>query len=150
MFFRQKDILDKTAQKKQQRKVEKKLNSEVELSVNANSFINQVFPQSGSLELGDAGVEFVSFSGAGFVQIPWESIVRVRVDVLGKKHVRAVTIETDETKPLEFIISNGREVVRVMANHLSREKLVRGPENFKSIGKSIGGWFKKRGNKEDV
>ena len=117
------------------------LNVQEKLKVRANCFASQVFPQTGCLILGDTGIEFRTLSNMGYVQIPWESIQKVIVDVLGKHHVRAITIETDDTAPLEFVISRGNEVVRLIAQSIGKERLALGPKNIRTLGRRIKAWF---------
>lgn len=137
MFSKPKDVLDAT--KTHTNKRTEPLNKHVELVVKANSFANQIFPQAGDLALGEGGIEFVSATTAGFIQIPWSTIDRVTVDIVGKRYVRAITVSTNGPDPLslEFVLSHGAEVIRVIAGHVSRDCIVSAPKALTSLAKRI-------------
>lgn len=113
------------------------LNGRVELDVKANSFSSAVFPKPGHLVLGDRGIEFLADSGVGFIQIPWASVDYVTVDVVAKRYVRSITVATDETSPLEFVVSDGKNLVRCLDAHLGRERLRTAPSAVASVGRSL-------------
>ena len=99
------------------------LNSEIELAVQANACLSTLFPRAGTLMLGNAGVEFRGRGGAGFVQVPWDALSVVRVDVYGS-FVRSVELHVADGRSLSFVVSDGAEVVRCMSRHLDRSQLV--------------------------
>ena len=124
------------------------LNHEVELEARANSFANPVFPTAGTLTLGDVGMEFRADTGVGYVQIPWRSVEKVVVDIPTKGYVHAITVHTDEAAPLQFVISDGANVLRAINRHVGRDRLERGPQNFKNaavtVKDKVTGIFKKK------
>lgn len=128
------------------------LNSEVELEARANSFANPAFPTPGKLILGNVGMEFRADTGVGYVHIPWRNVEKVIVDMPAKGYVHAITVETDEAGPLQFVISDGANVLRTINRHVGREKLERGPQNFKAAGNfvkdKVTGVFKKKDKKK--
>lgn len=112
------------------------LNHEVEFLTRANSKLNPLSPKSGILLIGNKGVEFRAEKGPGFIQIPWNSIVEVRVQMLFKgRYVRGFYIETDENQLLEFIVSDAKEALRYMRKHLKREQFIRNPSNLAQVFK---------------
>lgn len=123
------------------------LNNQVELVVRANTFANPIFPKPGTLALGDRGLEYRADSGRGYIQIPWTSIEGVEVDIPAGNYVRSIKVSTKETRPLEFVVSDGKNLVRALSSHLGREKLTTAPQNVQSavrtIKNKIKGLFKK-------
>lgn len=113
------------------------LNHEVDLVVNANSFASAVFPKTGKLILGDVGLEFRADSGVGFIQIPWPSVDEVKVDIVANNYVRAITVATPDCAPLEFVVSDGKNLVRCLANHVGRDRLVQAPHATEEVGSAV-------------
>lgn len=112
------------------------LNTEIEFMTRANSKLNPLDPKSGLLLIGDQGVEFRAEKTQGYIQIPWASIVRVRVQMFFKgRYVRGFFIETNEDQLLEFVVSDAKAALRSMHNHLKREQFVANPSNFAQIFK---------------
>ena len=99
------------------------LNGEVEAASQANMTASVLFPKTGMLFVGDAGVEFRSRDGRGYIQMPWATIERVLVDAYGT-FVRSLTLELAEGRSFSFVVSDGAPLVRVLNVHLGREKLV--------------------------
>lgn len=99
------------------------LNAEVEAASQANMTASVLFPKTGVLIAGDAGAEFRSRDGRGFIQMPWAAIRRVIVDAYGT-FVRSLTFELGEGRSFSFVVSDGAPLVRVLNVHLGREKLV--------------------------
>jgi hypothetical protein len=123
------------------------LNTDVDLTVKANCFASSVFPKAGELVFGDKGVEFRASSGVGYVQIPWGSIDKVVCDIIGK-YVRAVEFYTEEAAPINFVVADGSNVLRCIAHHIGRDKLVPGPNNLvnapHNIATAVKGVFKRK------
>lgn len=123
------------------------LNRQVELVVRANTFANPIFPKPGTLALGERGLEYRADSGRGYIQIPWTSIEGVEIDIPAGNYVRSIKVSTKETRPLEFVVSDGKNLVRALSSHLGREKLTTAPQNVQSavhtIKNKIKGLFKK-------
>lgn len=99
------------------------LNRHVELDVRAHAFLSPFFPQRGLLMLGETGIEFRQRGGRGYVQVRWESIEKVRVDVYGS-FVRSVELCVGDGRSLSFVVDQGADVVRTMSRHLDRSLLV--------------------------
>src|SRR5699024_10079161 len=113
---------------------ENMLNKKIEFMSRAHSKLNPLASQSASLIIGDNEVEFCSEKSPGYVQIAWSSIVQIRVQMFFKgRYVRGFFIGTDENQDFEFIVSNAKEVLRKMRNHLGREQFVRNPSNLSQI-----------------
>lgn len=107
------------------------LNNEIEFMTRANSMLNPMDPKSGILLLGNNGIEFRAEKSPGYIQIPWEAVVEVRVQMFFKgKYVRGFFIETNEDQLLEFIVSDAKETLRKMQPHLKREQFVQNPNNI--------------------
>lgn len=113
------------------------LNRRVDLVVNANSFASAVFPKTGKLILGDVGLEFRADSGVGFIQIPWSSVEEVKVDIVANNYVRAITVSTPDCSPLEFVVSDGKNLVRCLAGHVGRERLVQATHATGEVGDAV-------------
>ena len=99
------------------------LNTEIEAASQASMLASVLFPKTGTLLAGDAGVEFRARDGRGYVQMPWDSIEQAIVDVYGS-YVRSVTFVLKEGRSFAFVVSDGAPLVRALNAHLGREKLV--------------------------
>lgn len=97
------------------------LNKQVEFSCKANCALNMFNTKAGNIAVGEGGLEFIANMGAGFVQIPWSEMEHVRVDIVGKKHVRALEVMTKQGTRISFIPTYGAELLRAMSKHLSRD-----------------------------
>ena len=106
------------------------LNTKVDLVIDATSFTG--VSDYGKIMIGDKGFEFYnSRDPRKYIQIPWEAIVEVRVQMFFKgKYVRGFFIETNEEQLLEFIVSDTKETLRKMQPHLKREQFVQNPNNI--------------------
>lgn len=113
------------------------LNSHVDLVVHANSFANPIFPKPGTLAVGDKGLDYRADAGDGYIQIPWTSVEGVQVDIPAGTYVRSIKVLTKETQPLEFVVSDGKNLLRVLNRYLGREKLSQAPQNVQSAARSI-------------
>lgn len=129
-------------------KPEASLNREVELTIDANCFVNPVFPKHGTIELGDRGMEFLADTGFGYIQIPWGSIEMVTCDIVGS-YVRAIDVATDEAAPINFVITDGAEALRVINAHIGRDRMRPAHQNFKSLGQRIKDKFSRKGARAD-
>lgn len=110
------------------------LNNEIDFITRANSILNPIDPKSGILLLGNKGLEFRAEKSQGYIQIPWSSIVRVRVQIFFRgRYVRGFFIETDENQELEFIISDAKNVLKKMRKYLNRDQFVPNKSNFAGI-----------------
>ena len=113
---------------------ENMLNNEIEFMTRANSKLNPLAPQSGILLIGNHGIEFRSEKSPGYIQIPWSSIIKIRVQMFFKgRYVRGFFIETDENQEFEFIVSDAKETLRKMRKHLKREQFTRNPSNLSQV-----------------
>lgn len=123
------------------------LNNEVDLMVRANSFANPIFPTPGKMAIGDKGIDFRANSGRGYIQIPWSSVQNIEVDIPAGDYVRSIKVATKETQPLEFVVSDGKNLVRELNRRIGREKLSQAPQNIQSAGRflkaKIASFFKK-------
>lgn len=112
------------------------LNNELDFMTRANSLLDSLAPKPGLLMIGNQGVEFRAEKGSGYIQIPWTSIVGVRVQMFFKGwYVRGFFIETNEDQLLEFIVSDAKEALREMRKHLDRKQFVKNPSNFQQMFK---------------
>lgn len=99
------------------------MNGEAELEVPATASVSPLFPRSGTLMLGEAGIEFRSRGGRGFVQVPWGKVSRVRVDAYGSR-ARGVEVVLSDGRCIPFVMTGGNAVVRSIVAHLGRERVV--------------------------
>lgn len=110
------------------------LNHELEFMTRANSNLNPFAPKSGVLLIGENGIEFRSEKSPGFIQIPWTSISQVRVQMFFKgKYVRGFFIESNEKQTFEFIVSDAKETLKSMRQHLERKQFIVNPSNVMGI-----------------
>jgi hypothetical protein len=110
----------------QQRLLQKQplLNAEPEFLEKCNVFLSANSPKQGELIMGENGIEFRPIFGNGFIQIPWKNIKLVRAQVLMfGKYFRGFFIDTDQGQTFNFVVSNSKEGLRVMADHLPRAQL---------------------------
>lgn len=113
---------------------DKMLNNEIDFMTRANSKLDPVDPKSGIILLGNNGLEFRAEKSQGYIQIPWGSIVRVRVQMFFRgKYVRGFFIETDENQDLEFIVSDAKTALKKMRKYLNREQFITNKSNFASM-----------------
>lgn len=116
------------------------LNNDLDFMTRANSMLNPIQPKTGILLIGNKGIEFRAEKGSGYIQIPWESIKLVSVQLFFKGlYVRGFFIETNEDQLLEFIVSDAKEALQKMRVHLKREQFTRKKSNFLDL-------FKKKNN----
>lgn len=112
------------------------LNTDVDFMTRANSMLNPLDPKSGLLLIGNQGIEFRAEKGPGYIQIPWQSITQVRVQMFFKGlYVRGFFIETNESQLLEFIVSDAKKALRAMKSHLKREQFVSNQSNLLQLFK---------------
>lgn len=113
---------------------DKMLNNEIDFMTRANSKLDPIDPKPGIMLLGNNGLEFRAEKSQGYIQIPWGSIVRVRVQMFFRgKYVRGFFIETDENQHLEFIVSDAKNVLKKMRQYLNRDQFVTNKSNFGSM-----------------
>lgn len=105
------------------------LNGEIEAASQASMLASVLFPKTGTLLAGDAGVEFRARDGRGYIQMPWGTIRQVIVDAYGS-YVRSVTLVLGEGRSFAFVVSDGAPFVRALNAHLGREKLVPARHHF--------------------
>lgn len=99
------------------------LNAKVELAVQASVSAGVLLPRRGLLLAGERGVEFRARDGRGYIQIPWEHVGCVRVDLYGRA-VRGVEFAVEDNRRFMFLVSDGAELVRLLNRRLGRAKLV--------------------------
>jgi hypothetical protein len=65
-------------------------------------------------------------------------------------YVRAIDVYTEDAGALNFVVSDGANLLRALAKHVGREKLEASPQNLKNapknVVKSIASKFKKPGD----
>lgn len=107
------------------------LNKEVEFVTRTNALLNPLNPSPGVFYLGETGMEYRSNRGSGYIQIPWTSIQKVRVQLFFKgKYVRGFFIETNDNQTFEFVVSHAKETLRTMRKYLPRNIFVQNHHNF--------------------
>lgn len=99
------------------------LNTKIDAVAKANSTLNPLNIKPGYLSIGDKGIEFQSSRGPGFIQIPWEHLAQVRVQIFfGGRYVRGFFLRTDDDREFEFIVSDAKYILKAMRQYLPREK----------------------------
>lgn len=99
------------------------LNSKIEYATKAKSFYNPIDPKQGMLLIGDRGIEFQQVDAPGFIQIPYEEILKVRADVIFKKHIRGFFIDTKDYS-FNFLVQNAKPTLIEMRKHLDPKIMV--------------------------
>lgn len=114
------------------------MNSEIDFLTRANSKLNPVDPKSGIFIIGNKGIEFRAEKTKGFIQIPWSSIISIRVQLFfAGKYVRGFFIETNENQHLEFIVSDAKTALQQMRKYLHRDQFTANKSNFSSMFKRL-------------
>lgn len=125
------------------------INNNIDIEVSANAFTNPLFPKSGILYVGDAGVEFRAQGSKGFVQVPWVELKQVKCDIYGE-YVRSIELCCKNDINLRFVIDRGDEVLRAINRHIDRKYIVATGKNVADKGskskKSRFNFFKKDKN----
>lgn len=109
-------------------------NRETRFATRANSMLNPLNPKVGVLQIGDKGLAFYAENGKGFIQIPWDTITLVRVQMFfNGRYVRGFNIETTDGHNLEFIVHQAKEALKEMRKELPRDHFIRSKENLKGL-----------------
>jgi|GEM_PF-2111026 len=103
--------------------VELRLNGVVEVTGSGNCFASGIIPKPGTFELGDVGLEFIPEDRKGRVQVPWDVIVSVDVDLF-RGSVRNMEIHTSTGLTHVIVIDEDVAALRCMRDHIGREKIV--------------------------
>jgi hypothetical protein len=103
--------------------VEPGLNDVVEVTGSGNCFASGIIPRPGTFELGDAGLEFIPEDERGRVQVPWDAIVSVDVDLF-RGCVRSMEIHASTGLVHVIVIDEDVAALRCMRDHIGREKIV--------------------------
>lgn len=112
------------------------LNTQVDLAVKANSFINPIDPKQGVMAIGNNGVEFRASNGVGYIQIPWDNIVQVRAEVYRRgKYIRSFDIITDSNQTLNFVAADAIDALKAMRVYLNKDQMIQAPSHFKNMFK---------------
>jgi hypothetical protein len=98
-------------------------NPEIAFATKANSFVSVNNPKNGIMTIGNSGIEFRPYT-TGFIQIPWDSIKQVRVQIVFfGKYVRGFYIDTNDGRVFNFVVSKARLAVKGISQFLPREKI---------------------------
>lgn len=91
--------------------VEPSLNDAVEVAGSGNLLASGIIPRPGTFELGDAGLEFIPEDERGRVQVPWDAIVSVDVDLF-RGSVRTMEIHTSTGRAHVIVIDEDVRTTR--------------------------------------
>ena len=108
------------------------MNTKADIIVDANAFVNPIFPKQGKLIVGDKGIEFRSTKDKGFIQVPWVNLKMVRADVYDT-YVRSIDIITDQDMKLNFVVSEGAELLRCINTYVGRDKICSAGRNLERM-----------------
>lgn len=103
--------------------VDPRLNDTVEVMGSGNCFVSGIIPRPGTFELGDAGLEFIPEDGKGRVQVFWDTIVSVDVDLF-RGSVRTMEVHTSMGLVHAIVIDEDVAALRCIRDHIGREKIV--------------------------
>ncbi|WP_034528319.1 DUF956 family protein [Secundilactobacillus oryzae] len=116
------------------------LNQINELHIKANYFPNQLKAQHGDLVLGNVGIEFTPDLAQRRVQIPYDQIVKIQVQVLFKKWFRGFFVLTKNGQRIQFLTRDTKRAVHVFNRKMDHQQIMvyRDGVSFKSIFKPKG------------
>ena len=99
------------------------LNQEVNWVTPTRSTYNPLFPKEGLLAVGNVGLDYRAQNGQGFIQIPWEEVQHIYVQMLFKgRYIRAIDVLTEDDQHFEFIVKDPKITLKEIRKHLDRSK----------------------------
>lgn len=108
-----------------------------ELRIKANYFPNQIKALHGELILGNVGLEFTPDFSRNRVQIPYDQIAKIQVQVLFKRWFRGFFILTKNGQRIQFLTHDTKRAVHVFNRKMDHQLITvyRGSLSFKSMFK---------------
>ncbi|KRM57416.1 DUF956 family protein [Secundilactobacillus malefermentans] len=116
-----------------------------ELSIKANYFPNQIKALHGNLVLGNIGLEFKPDWSMNGVQIPYDQIAKIQVQVIFKKWFRGFFVLTKNGQRIQFLTRDTKRVIHVLNRKMDHQLITvyRGSLSFKSMFRKPKGRAKK-------
>ena len=122
---------------KNKNEIIKALNDKVEIYSKASFAM-----KNGVMYVGNKGIEFYdNVNKKNYVQVPYEEIKAIRVQVLMfGKYIRGFYVDTKNTGSLNFLVTDSKEVLKVIRNYIDEKKLLRA----KTLVSRITGVFRRK------
>ena len=116
-------------------------NTKVLFNTKANLLSGMIGNKRGDILVGDRAFEFYNEKNPeDYLQIPWEEIIRVRVQLFFRdKYIRGFFVDTKSAGTFNFVVKNAGKTLKTMRDFLGNEKIVRNKPVF-----SIKNLFKKK------
>lgn len=99
------------------------LNQDVHWVTPTRSTYHPLFPKEGLLAVGNVGLDYRAQDGQGFIQIPWEDVQHIYVQMFFKgRYIRAIDVLTEDDQHFEFIVKDPKITLKKIRKHLDRRK----------------------------
>lgn len=99
------------------------MNENPEVETAAAFMVNNVLPKPGTLTVGSDGLEYRSDEGNARERLAWDELVVARVDIF-RSRVRSLELHDADGRVTTFAVDDGVAVLRGIAAHAGREKIV--------------------------
>lgn len=110
------------------------LNKTVSLQTTGVSYMTAAGGKVGKFLLGDKALEFYPDSNVErYIQIPWNTIIKIGANVSGKKVSRHFEVYTDSGKFL-FASKDSGKILKIARDAIGNDKVVRFPTLLQKIG----------------
>ncbi|MEQ4549919.1 DUF956 family protein [Weissella sp. GP1] len=101
------------------------LNTKIDLEGNANAMMSPVNIKQGRMFYGDRGMEFRSNAGGGYIQIPWDTVESVSMEIFLNFYYRGFFVKTTAGQEFEFVGAKAKQAVEIFRNHLKPDQIRR-------------------------
>jgi len=101
------------------------LNTKLLLEANANAMMSPVNIKQGRIFYGDRGMEFRANAGGGFIQIPWQDIETISIEIILKYYFRGFFVKTKQGQTFEFVGGKAKKALPIFREQLSAEQIRR-------------------------
>ena len=101
------------------------------LTVDANYLRDQLNGLQGTITLGNNGIEFERQFKNGFIQIPYNQIEQVQVQIAFGKIYRGFYLITKDGKKINILTRKTKQVIHVLNRKLQKGQIVRYRRNQK-------------------
>lgn len=101
------------------------LNEINELTINVSYTSDQIDYKPGTLTVGNNGLEYERQFKNGFIQIPFNQIKQVQVQIAFNRFFRGFYIITKDGKKFNFLTNKTKKVIHVLNRKLDPKLIVR-------------------------
>lgn len=98
-------------------------NEVIEAEIGCNCITSGIMPKPGTLQCGNAGMEFRGTDGSRRFRAAWEEVTLVDVDIF-RGDIRELAVHIDDGQVVTLIPEDGEALVRAMGAHLGRDAFV--------------------------